>query len=485
LSGVAIACLVCAAGYTALLLFSVVMGFLKREPIYLPTWMLVLPATAAILGYLALRQIRASEGTRAGVLLARWGLWLAVLSGLGSATFSFFTGLAIRQQSDDFLTRGFESRERDPNPGFFTLLKRGEVNAAFLLTVPPNKRQANPQNDREMEKLFDVPENHQLPEGKLTRFRDADFVRLLQQPYDPPLQMQALGVKSWEYVDRGYRVERTYRLTTPEGEFDLVLTVQSSDSDVAGEGRKWTVVWQGSDRLKPVRLTDLGNRMVNLRRSAARFVSNWLGHLYSSRLFALYQDTQPPGQRMHWQHLYITQTVALAALPGGAAASAPGYLVIPAPCATTAILPGLEMLAARKGPLVFDRLRSRGDNEFDERLQRVLPYVPTFGKLFIPSAEPPKVLDQDALLARWEKKNGRLEISLQVGFPLRLSDGKFPPGALIHGHVVVSTDADADVAQQRDPARLWRIERLELDQAIPSVGPGGGGMPKPPPPGRG
>src|SRR5262249_37684690 len=91
-SGLAIAGLIFAALYAAIVLFSVVLAFVRRQPFFLPGWMLTLAIAGAVLSFLALRQIRTSEGTRAGVPLARWGLWLSALFGVGSFTFALFTG---------------------------------------------------------------------------------------------------------------------------------------------------------------------------------------------------------------------------------------------------------------------------------------------------------------------------------------------------------------------------------------------------------
>src|SRR5262245_1172021 len=85
ISGLAIAGLACAVFYTGLVLFSLAIAFFQREPLLLSFWLLLLPGAGALLGFLALRQIRNSEGTRAGTLLARWSIWLSVLSGVGSA----------------------------------------------------------------------------------------------------------------------------------------------------------------------------------------------------------------------------------------------------------------------------------------------------------------------------------------------------------------------------------------------------------------
>jgi hypothetical protein len=459
LSGLAIAGLACAALYAGLLLLSVVVAFIKNEPFYLASWLLVLPVAGGILCLLALRQIRGSEGTRAGAGLARCGLWLAVIAGLGSATFSTFTGLAVRQQSDRFLM------EKGPDSGFFPLLQAGDTNSAFLLTLPPNRRQANPHNEREMEKLFDRPEGKGSAEGLLTIFRGADFVRVLQQPHEPPPRVQALGVKSWEYEGKGYKVERTYRITTPEGEFDLPVVTQSVDSEVPGEGRKWMVLFQPPMKLNPVRLTDLGLKMDQLRLSAATFVNVCLAKLATGEAYEFFLDTRPPGERMNWRFFRVTQVFGLAGSVGGATPGGSRFATFTGPCFSLAVLPGVPGLAAGKHPLVLDRLRVKGEPGLEERVRRVVRHMVLNGAPYF--GDMPKVSENEARLARWEKKDGRLELSFEVRFGLTLPDGKSPPGAVVSGRVVVSTDADA--SGQGDPGRLWRLERFEFDWALPMM----------------
>src|SRR5262245_59430748 len=91
LSGLAVARLIGPALEAALVLVSVGVGLLGRLPLMLPGWLVPLPIAGVVLSLLALRQIRNSEGTRAGEKLAGWGLWLGVLAGLGYGSYMVFT----------------------------------------------------------------------------------------------------------------------------------------------------------------------------------------------------------------------------------------------------------------------------------------------------------------------------------------------------------------------------------------------------------
>ncbi len=465
-SGLAIAGLALAALFAVLLLVSVVVTFVRQEPFYLPGWVLVLAVAGGVLSALALRQIRASEGTRAGAGLARVGLWVAAIAGLGSFTFSFFTGLAIQQQANRFLM------EKGPDAGFFPLLQQGEVNQAFLLTMPPDKRQANPHDEKLMDRLYDMPADKKSSEGMLSMFRSMHFVQVLQQPYDPPAQIRAMGVRGWEYGGKGYKVTRTYRISTPEGEFDLPVMVQSFDSEVEGEGRKWMVVRDPSMILEPVRLTERGRKLSDLRDNAIAFINVSMQKLAIGQPFELYLDTLPPAQRAAWRNAGLALLFGVGASAGGSSLCAPGFVTVPGSIATFAFSPDPQRLGENR-LLVFDRLRVRGNPELGERIRRAGAYLAAKGPVFI--KEPGKVGERDRF-GRWQIKDGRLEMSFVVGFGLNLPDARFPPGAVVICRAVVSTEAGADASNRADPGRLWRLERLEFDRALPME-------PRPGPPG--
>src|SRR5262249_12235379 len=102
-SGLAIAALGFAALYTAIVLVFGVVALLQGVPFLLPTWLIVLPVAGAVLAFCARRQIRGSEGTRAGLKLAEWAWWLSVLAGLGYTAYAQTTALIIKAEADSFL----------------------------------------------------------------------------------------------------------------------------------------------------------------------------------------------------------------------------------------------------------------------------------------------------------------------------------------------------------------------------------------------
>jgi hypothetical protein len=494
-SGLAIAGFIFAALFTGLVLLSVLVALVRRESFYLQTWMYPLALAGGVLSFLALRQIRASEGTRAGTPLARLGLWLSILCGLGSGIFSWVTGLALRQQANRFLM------EKGPDAGFFPLLQEGNVNAAFLLARPPEaRRQANPNSDRDMEKFFDLQLDEKEPRGGLSIFRTADFVQLLGQPYDTPTEVVPLGVKDWRYEAKGYTVERTYQIRNPEGRFDLPLRVQSIESSVPGEGRKWMVVWGPMHPpLKVEQLTPLGEKMSQLRESAAAFGSYWLAKLAAGDLFVVYAGMMDAAQRtklsqLHTLHLQAATVSLLTAAPGD-----PRPLLGPNLCQAAALVSGSRGEARKgdTGPVVAPHLRVRGEDQTFR--EAIVSAAARLGHSREPILRAPPIKPEQARYARWQKKDGRLEIALSWPFRglarllawqkkdgrLEIAldviveiqpDSKKPAEvAVVLGKLILAADAEADPAQTPF-YELWRVVRLELDLARPKqLQPGGPG----------
>src|SRR5436309_12808115 len=94
LSLLAVAGLSVAVFFTLGVLVSGIVALLKGEPFFLPEWIIVVPVGAAILSGLGLWEVSSSERTRAGAALARWGLWISILVGVGYFTYEGSTGLA-------------------------------------------------------------------------------------------------------------------------------------------------------------------------------------------------------------------------------------------------------------------------------------------------------------------------------------------------------------------------------------------------------
>jgi hypothetical protein len=264
LSGLAVAGFALAALFAALIAVSTVIALVQGMPLFIWGWWLLLPAAGTVLCLFGRWRIRQSEGTLAGLALTTWGLWLALLVGSGYLTYSFFTGLAIKQQANAFLmTKGEDS-------GFFVRVQEGDLNRAFLLALPYNYRVGvSAADERQMELIYDKPQPSG-GEGLLTMFRNTELVQVIRAAGRDGIR--PLGVKDWTYDNKKYKVRRAYRFTTDEWSVDFIVPVEAESERGV---RKWNVIFKESERLGEPALTDKGKAMQRVRRGAGEYVLKW------------------------------------------------------------------------------------------------------------------------------------------------------------------------------------------------------------------
>jgi hypothetical protein len=308
LTGLAIASVALSGFFAVIVLASGVVALVKGAPVFLSTWLLLVPVAGVVLSVTAQWRIRRAEGTLAGTTLARWGWWLGLLSGLGYFAYYFATGLAIKQQANHFLMVEGE------DAGFFpTLLKAGRlqqepgdawmgyVNRAFLLTVPYASRGApNPDDQQMMETTYDRPGGKERL-GALGRFRANEVVQALLQAGREGTVPQPLGVKRWDYKGQEYTVVRDYRITTSELQLDVAIPV-IADIDPADGTRKWHVVMSGGAvvMLGTSHRTPLGEGLQRLRGDAREAVSEWAQNVTAGKA-----KEAPPRDATDWNNLRI------------------------------------------------------------------------------------------------------------------------------------------------------------------------------------
>ncbi len=293
LAGLAIAGLILAILFVSLMLLSIGVALIQGAPLFLGYWFMLVPLAAALLSYLGQRQILAAEGTRAGLKLAKWGLWLSVFSGSGYFSYVFFTEEALRRQAHDFLMEG------GPQAGFFPRVLAGQLNHAFLLTRPPYHRSGNPNNDKQMEELYNQPAGGlEVGPGDLSKFRDNWLIRALVRGGQAQTHIEPLGVQKCFYEKKGYQVLRNYRISTPEVVALVTLPVQSTEAAEAGQPRQWHVAFPQLRSVK-TSLTDLGQAMKNVRLLGQGFLEAWLLDLNQGRAYKAF----PAKDTTNWDRL--------------------------------------------------------------------------------------------------------------------------------------------------------------------------------------
>src|SRR5262249_12784564 len=152
------------------------------------------------LSLLGQRHIKNSEGTRAGLPLARWGFWLCLVTGLGYVAYSYVTGLALTSQANAFLL------EETPDGGFLPRLMNGgqdpvQLGTAFLLTLPSTYRKGVTAEDERGLVLVHDQSKGEDP-GRLSSFRQHFLVRAFGPGVADQVSVQPLGVQDWGYEQK-------------------------------------------------------------------------------------------------------------------------------------------------------------------------------------------------------------------------------------------------------------------------------------------
>jgi hypothetical protein len=305
LSGLAVASVALAGLYAVVILILGGLALYFGDPLPLGILSLIVPVTALGLGLIARMQIANSEGTRSGLALANWGCWLSLLVGLGYGAIYAGTYLALTWQVRSFGTE------------FFDLMRQGKINHAFLLTLDPEVRaSANPDNPRMMIMRFGVGGGK--TKAQLPAFQQAELTRILQQG-GPETVVRPLGINGWEY-DKGYHFLQTYRVTTREGDFDVQLSLRSSE---AGKARAWRVVWSESDiNATKATLTEFGEALRRWRQDSLMFAQIWLQKRAAGIVMdQVYLDTLEPKDRNVWKSFHACRWLAEMAAWGGALAN--------------------------------------------------------------------------------------------------------------------------------------------------------------------
>jgi hypothetical protein len=301
ISGFALAGLVLSAGFAALVLLSAIVAIVKGSPIFYPPWLLMTPIAAFVLCVVGRNQILNSDGTRAGLRLATWGMALSLISGLGYAAYFITVGYAVAKQANDFL-----AGDPEPDRGFLTHLARSDKNPvdleiAFLLTRPASGRiKIRPGDNDTFRNTYDQPAMD-AGAGEFSRFRDRVMTRMLARAGEQAV-IEPLGVQGWEHDRGSYKVSRRYRIKTPEAELDLLLLAESTEAEAEGQHRQWFVnLNMAASPILEKRLTPLGTLIDELREQSSRFLeTEWRQSVQKGQGIANFAESD----KSDWKRLY-------------------------------------------------------------------------------------------------------------------------------------------------------------------------------------
>ncbi|MSU78466.1 MAG: hypothetical protein EXS16_10275 [Gemmataceae bacterium] len=279
-SGWAVAGFVVGLLFAALVLVCTVLGLFQGIPVFFPSWMLAIPIVGLALSWLGQKTIHESEGTCVGAKLASTGLWLSLLSGLGYLAYYLGTTFAIESQANSFLM------DKEDGSGFFARLREGggEVNSAFLLTLPATHRGSAAPDD--IKAMIDRYDDRKEDPGAFTLFPDQPLVRIFHKDLGKDAEITPQAVLGWKYAEGRYKVDRVYRIKTKEVEAEAIISVQSTEAESKGQGRRWFVSMRESALKEPYRLTPLGESVKKLRLDARLVLEQWAKDLFEGKGFA-------------------------------------------------------------------------------------------------------------------------------------------------------------------------------------------------------
>jgi hypothetical protein len=280
-SVLAVSGFVLAVLYAVFILVTGAYTFFTSSPLTGLSWTLVLPLAAAALSLAGWWQVRHSEGTRVGLAPARWGMALSLLFGLGYWAYSFANELALRMEAQRFALKWFDK------------IREEDYNAAFLMTLEPQKREGLRPNDPEDMKRFTMP--GESGTSQLDAFEQQRLVRLLRQGGSSS-QVEPLGVRSWEYDRGSYKVEQAYRIHTLEGDFDFLLHIRSGVPRPGKPGpRDWFV--SNAIVLGTGNPSERGNTAFLWGNDSSHFADRFMGKVARGDTVIAYWDTREPAER--------------------------------------------------------------------------------------------------------------------------------------------------------------------------------------------
>ncbi len=443
-SGLAIAALVVAAVYSAIVSVVAVIAFSSGTPVFLPET-LMFPLIAAILAVAAFLQIRAAEGTRSGLALAKWAWWLSIFFGIGYLAVYGGTLVAVWWQADADIRRYFIDK-----------IRAGKVDEAFQFTIDPEERNTSIQREEMMMRFG------QATGGKkslLAQFRESDIVQIIRQGGEES-KISALGLKALpEYKEKGYTVQLAYRITTPEGIFDLGLSVRSRESREF-KGRRWQLLWgQANSFVASRQIKPYGEKIEEWRQRSKRFAQAWMINRQMEYTLAVFLDSRDPPDRARLERQYQLNRLATSLAVAGAVMGEGGPGI-----AATRFLP---LLDSRLGCYLYlPGFREFAASNFVDAQEFEAPksikavmLARIRESLFQPRGVQMRPQDDNGILERSESEPHHLVVYHNVELAIFEPGNAFTPKYRGQAALVVESDQDPMTSEAMPQ---WRIVGLKL-----------------------
>ncbi|HVK13459.1 MAG TPA: hypothetical protein VM597_32200, partial [Gemmataceae bacterium] len=255
------------AVFFALLMGVILLTATRRGQPAIEPWLLFFPAIVIVLVFVARRQIRASEGTRAGERYANAAWWIAVVCGLGYVTYLGTIEFLIRRQANqEFVTWSNYLKDLNPSdprdPNFFH---------AVHMTLDPGVRGSVPAGEpARIEATF---------RDAVAGMRGSDLVRLCSRNRGA-IEFRPQGLREWQQKPTEVTCTLTGTVHTPEGEHSLVIPMRAV-IDEKTKNRRWQITPAAGGYIKDRTraLTPYGWQVEYLDVSARQFSQDFLARL--------------------------------------------------------------------------------------------------------------------------------------------------------------------------------------------------------------
>jgi hypothetical protein len=454
LSLLAVAGLSVAVVYALVIVIGAGMALSKGEPFFLGLWALALPVAGAVLSGLGLWEIYNSEGTRAGLPLAKWGLGLSLVIGLAFFAYQTAVGDANKRQSNDFLTRK-DDGGRDS--GFLPRLSGSEndLRIAFSFMLPASERANLRFTDDDMIRL-DTPLGSN-PKGRWIQFQESPLVRAMRDTPDDKIKIEWLAVNEWSYENRAYHIVSTYRITTEEAVYKIPITVISIEPSAEGEKRKWKVDNMGA--LQIVSRTEVGQKKYGYRQKALTFLDDhntgWLSDLTRRKGLEVYLGTKRPEDR---QRLRKLAAPVINRNPWLTLLGAPGT---DTELLLSNVLPDYLPLTKVAEFFKTDKLRPFA-SQLDKQTKAAAHNALAYDRL--PGLQMKITPDE---LAKCEFKDGEVQVTYQFELMAQIVDDKTNRrfDTILLGRIVLAASDKLDPTAA-DADQQWRVLRAEFVRAL-------------------
>lgn len=300
LSGYAVAAVIVGGAFALALVVLVAIGLLSRRT-PLSYELLVLPLAGVALAAVARSHIRASEGTRTGLKLANAAWWVCVLGGAGFAAFLTANWVVLRAES------------RRTADALLEALRNQRMQEAFVQYVLPMELRGRAEpGSPEFEAVY-------APAG-YSAFVSNDAVRLFaMNGSDVTFEHRSALDIGQEGI--GFKATHVYRVTAPEGGFDVLIKMVASESR-AGGNLQWHVQSGGPGvgiTVSSREFSTYGRLVGDLVQDAERAARVWMSHLADGRRGLAVLATRPTTE----QRSETARIAGTAMLAGPAAWLAP------------------------------------------------------------------------------------------------------------------------------------------------------------------